>query len=232
MLSTCGTLPACGPEAPHHPPGAAAVACRPSSAAKLRVGRGFDVPLLCTPHAFLLMCPAVHPPCCHGLLPAFFLTCPCCAPPSWRAVFLPGEQLTWDADDEGRKKALSRRLTAEEIKEDDLRVGAGGRGGGWGGGSWGGGWGGVLGWGLGWCVGDGVLAPRVLWAWNCVGMVCWGSCGSSLCGPGNCAAWWRVLGEAYLGACSPGCSALWPPYPPPLLLRLLLRCCLWPRPHG
>ena len=30
--------------------------------------------------------------------------------------------LTWDADDDGRKRALTRRLNADEVKEDDFRV--------------------------------------------------------------------------------------------------------------
>jgi hypothetical protein len=32
-------------------------------------------------------------------------------------------QLTWDADDDGRKRALTHRPNAEELKEDDFRVG-------------------------------------------------------------------------------------------------------------
>ena len=80
---------------------------------------------------------------------------------------------------------------------------------------------------LGWCAGAACVVGLEL-CWDGVLGELW----KLALWPGNCATWWRVLGEAYLGACSPGCSALWPPYPPPLLLRLLLRCCLWPRPHG
>lgn len=31
-------------------------------------------------------------------------------------------QLTWDRDDENRKRALSKRITADELKEDDFKV--------------------------------------------------------------------------------------------------------------
>jgi hypothetical protein len=52
------------------------------------------------------------------------------APPTFQARALQhtSVKLTWDADDDGRKQALSRRLTAEELKEDDfkVRVGMGG----------------------------------------------------------------------------------------------------------
>ena len=30
--------------------------------------------------------------------------------------------LTWDADDEGRKRALTKKMTADDLKEDDLKV--------------------------------------------------------------------------------------------------------------
>lgn len=33
--------------------------------------------------------------------------------------------LTWDADDEGRKRALMRKMTADDIKEDDFAVSQG-----------------------------------------------------------------------------------------------------------
>lgn len=31
-------------------------------------------------------------------------------------------KLTWDADDDDRKKALSRRLTKEQLRDDDFKV--------------------------------------------------------------------------------------------------------------
>lgn len=31
-------------------------------------------------------------------------------------------QLTWDADDDTRKRALTRKVTADELKEDDFKV--------------------------------------------------------------------------------------------------------------
>jgi hypothetical protein len=31
-------------------------------------------------------------------------------------------QLTWDAQDEGRKRALTKKVTADEIKEDDFKA--------------------------------------------------------------------------------------------------------------
>ncbi len=34
-------------------------------------------------------------------------------------------QLTWDADDDTRKRALRRKVTADELKEDDFKVGWG-----------------------------------------------------------------------------------------------------------
>lgn len=37
-------------------------------------------------------------------------------------------QLTWDADDDTRKRALTRKVTADELKEDDFKVRWGGRG--------------------------------------------------------------------------------------------------------
>lgn len=43
-------------------------------------------------------------------------------PPPAQALQHTRPTLTWDADDGGRKKALSKRLTAEELKDDDFKV--------------------------------------------------------------------------------------------------------------
>lgn len=60
--------------------------------------------------------------------------CPCAsaadyAPPAFQARALQhtNVQLTWDADDDGRKRALTRKLNAEELKEDDFKVGGAGQ---------------------------------------------------------------------------------------------------------
>lgn len=52
------------------------------------------------------------------------------APPAFQARALQhtNVQLTWDADDDSRKRALTRKLNAEELKEDDFKVGGGGGG--------------------------------------------------------------------------------------------------------
>lgn len=46
------------------------------------------------------------------------------APPAFQARALQhtNVQLTWDADDDSRKRALSRKLNADELKEDDFKV--------------------------------------------------------------------------------------------------------------
>lgn len=82
-----------------------------------------------------------------GTLPAHLACCACCAyhdlsslpsclpplaslpadyaPPAFQARALQhtSVQLTWDADDDSRKRALTRRATADELKEDDFKVG-------------------------------------------------------------------------------------------------------------
>jgi hypothetical protein len=47
------------------------------------------------------------------------------APPAFATAALQhtNVKLTWDADDSGRKRALSKRVTAEELREDDFKVG-------------------------------------------------------------------------------------------------------------
>jgi hypothetical protein len=46
------------------------------------------------------------------------------APPAFQARALQhtSVQLTWDADDDTRRRALTRRLNADELKEDDFRA--------------------------------------------------------------------------------------------------------------
>ncbi|PRW59387.1 Pre-rRNA-processing esf1 [Chlorella sorokiniana] len=46
------------------------------------------------------------------------------APPAFQARALQhtNVQLTWDADDDSRKRALTRKVTAEELKEDDFKA--------------------------------------------------------------------------------------------------------------
>jgi hypothetical protein len=45
-------------------------------------------------------------------------------PPSFTTAALQHTRvkLTWDRDDEHRKRALSKRITANELKEDDFKV--------------------------------------------------------------------------------------------------------------
>ena len=52
------------------------------------------------------------------------------APPTFqtRALQHTSVELTWDRGDDSRKQALCRKVTAEELKEDDFKVRGGGRG--------------------------------------------------------------------------------------------------------